>query len=189
MSMEYIQVTMLRENFANVPQFPLPAGYSLRLYKPGDKATWLRIWQAAEAKTRLSTINAEMFDKSFGSDLAGMEKRCLFLVDAKGRDIGTTTAWYDRNYHHKAWGRVHWVAILPEFQGKGLAKPMLTAAMNRLKTLGHRRAILGTQAPRLVAIKVYLDVGFVPDMTAKDAQRAWDMIRDALPHPALASSK
>lgn len=180
--MEFIQVVMVRPDLADLPQHELPAGYALRLYRPGDKRSWLRIQRRAE---RFLDITGKTFDANFGDDLPAMEKRSFFLVSPDGRDIGTTTAWYDRNYAGKAWGRVHWVAIVPEFQGRGLAKPMLSAVMNRMKALGHRRAVLGTQTPRLPAIKVYLDFGFRPDMTTADADRAWRLVRERLPHPAL----
>ncbi|MFB3891763.1 MAG: N-acetyltransferase family protein [Phycisphaerae bacterium] len=190
--MEYIPVVMIRDNLRDIPQSPLPHGYSLRFWRPGDAETWVRIWQESETLLREKEpslkahgVTRETFDKNFGDDLAAMTKRCLFVVAPDGRDVGTTTAWYDRNYAGKPWGRIHWVAISHDHQGKGLAKPMMTAAMNLMKRLGHRRAILGTQTPRLAAIKVYLDFGFVPDMTAEDAARAWKLIQDELHHPAL----
>ena len=91
------------------------------------------------------------------------------------------------------WGRIHWVCIVPQHQRKGLCRPMMTAAMNRLKALGHERAILGTQTPRLVAIKVYLDFGFVPDLgddapgaAGGESRRAWRLVKQELSHPGLA---
>ena len=183
--MEYIKVVMLRSNLANIPQYALPAGYSFRFYRPGDARIWVRIWQEAESTNKLQDVNGQTFTRAFGGDLRAMERRCLFMVSPQGRDVGTTTSWYDRNYAGQAWGRIHWVALSAEIQGKGLAKPMMTEAMNLLKRLGHRRAILGTQAPRLAAIKLYLDFGFVPDMSAPDAQRAWRMVQAQLRHPAL----
>ena len=180
--MEMLRVVMVRPDMANIPRHALPPGFSLRFYRDGDAATWTAIEQAADT---LDRITDERFARVFGADLSAMFRRCYFLVSPDGRDIGTTTAWYDRNYQGKPWGRIHWVAVLPEFQGRGLGKAMLSAAMNRLRVLGHRRAILGTQTPRLVAIRMYLDFGFLPDLSAPDAARAWKMVRDALPHPTL----
>ena len=140
----------------------------------------MRIWREAESADKLQDVNEQTFTKSFGGDLRAMERRCLFLVSPQGRDVGTTTAWYDRKYAGQAWGRIHWVALSFEVQGKGLSKPMMTEAMNLLNRLGHRRAILGTQAPRLAAIKLYLDFGFVPDMSVPDADRAWRMVQTHL---------
>ncbi|RPI61483.1 MAG: GNAT family N-acetyltransferase [Planctomycetaceae bacterium] len=180
--MEMLKVIMVRSDLENIPQHPLPAGYSLRFYRDGDAATWTAIEQAAD---KFYNVTGERFVKEFGTEIPLLFQRCYFLVSPDGRDIGTTTAWYDRKYQGKRWGRVHWVAVVPEFQGKGLGKAMLSSAMNRLRMLGHRRAILGTQTPRLAAINMYLDFGFVPDMTTDNAAKAWKIVREALPHPKL----
>ena len=180
--MEYILVIMLRDDLTNIPSHPLPEGFSMRGFGEGDRRTWVQIENAAEPFIK---ITAETFDKEFGSDLPAMPRRCCFLVSPDGRDVGTITAWYERRYAGRRWGRIHWLAIIPEFQGRGLSKAMMTFAVERLRSLGHRRAILGTQTPRIAAIKTYLDFGFVPDMAAKDAPRAWSIVRDVLPHPIL----
>lgn len=179
---EYIRLVMLRDDLAGIPEHPLPDGFSMRRFGDGDRATWLRIEKAAEPYVNISD---KTFDREFSGDLPAMGRRSRFLVAPDGRDIGTITCWYDRSYAGKRWGRIHWVAIVPEFQGRGLAKCMMTAAMKHLRSLGHRRGILETQTPRIAAIKVYLDFGFKPDMTAKDAHRAWTLLREKLSHPAL----
>lgn len=180
--MEYIAVAMTRDDLDAIPEHPLPGGYALRPYVEGDRDTWVSIWQACEP---FLTITPETFDHEFGSDLPAMDRRCTFLAGPDGDDVGTITSWYERSHRGKAWGRIHWVAVVPDHQGQGLAKPMMTAAMKRMRALGHRRALLGTQIPRLAAIKTYLDFGFRPDMTTDDADRAWKLVQDALGHPAL----
>ncbi|NLF31535.1 MAG: GNAT family N-acetyltransferase [Planctomycetes bacterium] len=183
--MEYLPIMMVRPTLDGIPEHPLPDGYSIRPYVDGDKQAWVSLWQAAEP---FLTITPETFDVEFGEDLPAMEKRCLFLVAPDGGDVGTATAWYTRKYQGKAWGRVHWVAILPAYQGRGLAKPLMSAVLKRMRALGHRRAVLQTQTPRLAAIRTYLDFGFRPDMTAENAEHAWDVVRSALKHEALATA-
>jgi GNAT superfamily N-acetyltransferase len=170
-----------------------------------EKDTWVRVQQLAEP---FYTIDQTTFDKNFGPDVfdikrAGgtsrreievksvlaMSERSFFLVAPDGSDVGTITAWYDlsvRKFPGQAVGRIHWVCIVPLHQRKGLCRPMMTAAMNRLKSLGHEIAVLGTQTPRLAAIKVYLDFGFLPDLDDDEARRAWRLVKQELPHPALA---
>lgn len=184
--MEFLQITMVRADMLNVPQHEFPKGYSLRRFRQGDWATWVRVQQLAEP---FYTIDQATFDKNFGQDLPAMPERSFFLVAPDGSDTGTITAWYDlsvKNYPGQAVGRIHWVCIVPLHQRKGLCRPMMTAAMNRLKALGHERAVLDTQTPRLAAIKVYLDFGFLPDLRDDEARRAWRLVKQELPHPGLA---
>jgi len=180
--MEYLSLNMLRQDMRNIPQHRVPAGYSIRAFGDGDRRTWLDIHEAAEP---YSEVNGRLFDSAFGRDLPAMPRRCMFLVSPDGRDAGTITAWYERRYARKPWGRIHYVAIAPAFQGLGLCKVIVTAAMNRLRSLGHRRAMLTTQTPRIRAIRTYLNFGFVPDMSLDGAVRAWSIVRRTLRHPAL----
>jgi len=180
--MEYIHVQMIREDLAMLPQYPPAEGYAIRAYRPGDRETWLRIWRASEA---IEEIPDSSFDATFGADLPAMARRCCFLVSPAGRDVGTVTAWYERRYRARPWGRIHWLAVAPDRRGKGLSRCLMTVAMNRLRALGHRRAMLSTQTPRIPAIRTYLRFGFVPDMTTPDAARAWRLIAEHIDHPAL----
>jgi GNAT superfamily N-acetyltransferase len=181
--LEFIRVVMLREDLIDIPPLELPAGYALRPYREGDRDTWMDIERASES---FRTIEDDLFEKQFGDDLAEMPARCRFLVGPDGSDVGTITAWFDNQYGGKCWGRVHWVAIRPEHRGRGLARPMVAATMRQMVELGHRRSILDTQTPRLPAIRVYLDLGFVPDMTYLNAADAWRRIRAYMDHPVLA---
>ena len=180
--MEMIHVVMVRQDLKDIPQVSLADGYRMRPYRRGDRATWLQIQEVSEP---YHTVTGQTFDDSFGGDLPAMKGRGLFLVAPDGRDAGTITAWYNRTYARRRWGQIHWVAIVPEHRGKRLSKSMMTVAMNRLRALGHRRAMLGTQTPRIAAIKTYLDFGFAPDMSVDRAQEAWAQVRRALSHPAL----
>jgi GNAT superfamily N-acetyltransferase len=184
--MEYVPVRMVRPDMANLPQHPLPPGYTTRFYRPGDRDAWLRIWRRAE---KLTTITDDMFDSLAAGDFDGMARRCHFLVSPEGQDVGTATAWYEPAFQGKPWGRVHWVAIVPAHQGKGLSRGLMTVTMNRLRGLGHRRAMLMTQTPRIAAIRTYLHFGFVPDPTADRAVYAWGLVGEAIDHPALREYK
>lgn len=181
--MEYISVRMVRPSLARIPELPLPRGFRLRLFGRGDRRTWLDIWRASE---RVHPITVRVFNESMGYDMTGLRRRCLFLVSPDGRDIGTSTAWYDRDGAGVRWGRVHWVAIRPEFRGCGLSKPLVAATLHFLRRLRHRRACLVTQTPRIAAIKAYLDLGFRPDVPDRSHCRAWRLVREHLDHPLLA---
>jgi GNAT superfamily N-acetyltransferase len=141
-----------------VPHHPLPPPFTLRPFQPGDIQTWIRIESAADP---YQTATAELFDRQFGGDVAMLTERQLYLCNGTGEAIGTATAWFDPTNPVPNWGRIHWVAILPAWQGQGLAKPLLSAACARLRALGHSRAYLRTETVRSVAISLYRQFGFV----------------------------
>ena len=168
---------MIRENLESIPGFPLPEPYRLRWYRPGDQVNWVQIHEQADL---YNVVTSETFAEQFGGDEQALGNRQLYLCDGDGRAIGTATAWYDDNVEGQQYGRIHWVAIVPERQGKGLAKPLMTAALRRLRELGHDRVILTTHPPRLPAIHLYLTFGFVPVMETDRERGIWEEIQRRL---------
>jgi GNAT superfamily N-acetyltransferase len=115
-----------------------------------------------------------------------MEGRCFFVVEnSTNRAVGTAMAWYAPEFvEGENYGRVHWVSMIPEFQGKGLAKPMMTAVLNRLAQ-SHTKAVLGTQTFRKAAVRLYLNFGFLPFFKNPTCRQAWSDLAEELKHPAL----
>ena len=181
--MDSLDVVMTRVDLTGTLNHQLPEGFAMRPFSgDGDSKTWLRVLAEAHDHFRPKW---DLFDKEFGHDLPAMGDRSFFLVSPCGRDIGTITAWYDRNYAGREWGRLHWVAIAKEFQGNGLAKPLIVFCIERMKQLGHARVMLTTQTNKTIAIKCYLDLSFAPDMTTPEAHRAWSIIAESVSHPVL----
>ena len=168
---------MIRENLENIPHFPLPKPYQLRWYRPGDEAEWTKIHIKSD---RYNVFPPEKFAGQFGTDEELLKKRQCYLCDGDGSAVGTATAWFYDNYKGKQYGRIHWVAIMPAYQGKGLAKPMMTIMLERLGELGHVRACLGTNSMRLPAISLYMKFGFVPEIETKADRRIWRKIQEEL---------
>jgi GNAT superfamily N-acetyltransferase len=65
------------------------------------------------------------------------------VVDERGVAVGTISAWYNRDFKGGEWGQLHWVALRRAYQGKGLARPMLSHALTQMAQW-HERAFLGT---------------------------------------------
>lgn len=148
---------MTRDNLDDVPLFDLPDGFSIRAYQTGDDVHWWDIHERADAASLTHRLGT--FREFFGNNEAELRSRQRFLVAPDGEIIGTATAWLDS----AALGRVHWVAIVPEFQGRGLSKPLLSQILLRLCELGHARATLDTSWQRPRAIALYEQFGFVVD--------------------------
>ncbi|MCE5279645.1 MAG: GNAT family N-acetyltransferase [Planctomycetaceae bacterium] len=174
-------VMMVRLHMNDIPQNALPEGYTLRGMRNGDQALWVDIWRDAEP---FFPIGEDLFEAQFGLDAALWARRCLLVFDSRGLAAATTSAWFNRNFLGEDYGQIHWVATRRAYQGKGLAKAMMTEACNRLAKW-HAKAFLGTQTKRTGAIRLYLDYGFVPLIQSADDERAWDAVRRNLTHPNL----
>lgn len=178
---EDMYVRMVRPHLLHIPDVPLPEGFSFRPYQPGDERVWTDIWRDAEP---FLAVDDDLFAREFGTDWGALRWRCFFIVDARGCAVGTVTAWYSREFREQVWGRVHWLAVRPAYQGKGLAKAAMSFVLKQLAQW-HDRAWLDTSSGRLNAIKLYLDFGFLPDMDAPAAAIAWKQVQQRLHHPTL----
>ena len=174
---EYSSVSMIRENLEDIPQFPVPSGFSIRWFQEGDESLWHEIQSVSELHLE---ITPDLFAKEFGSDASILGERQFFLFDSRQRPIGTATAWFDNSYRGLAHGRVGWVAIVPEMRGKGLSKPLMTILCNRLRELGHQRTYLTTATVRFPAIRLYAVFGFMPEIKNAQDQVIWDELEQLL---------
>ncbi len=163
-----IPVLMQRDTLIAVPGYPLPPGFRITAYRRGDDRSWLRIHLAADLYNRFDRAT---FRRQFGDDAKLLAARQLFLLAPDGSAIGTVTAWF-----RGAEGRIHWLAIEPSYQGRGLAKPLLEAACHRLAALGHGRAYLTTATNRLAAINLYAGFGFRPVPRNAEERSAWSTL-------------
>jgi ribosomal protein S18 acetylase RimI-like enzyme len=147
------EVVMAREDLDGLPHFDLPDGFSIRAFQSGDESHWRAIHERADA---FNVFTPESFTQQFGSDERELEWRQKYLLAPTGEVVGTATAWFDS----AEVGRVHWVALLPECQSRGLGKPLVCAVLQTLRELGHSRAVLSTDSRRPAAIALYERLGF-----------------------------
>lgn len=154
-------ISMIRGYLEDIPQYVFPIPVRIEWYQQGYEILWENIQKQAD---RFNPITPDLFDHEFGNDLRLLFERQRYLFDADGIAIGTGTAWFNNNYNGQEYGRLHWIAIVPKMEGKGLAKPLMTTVCNRLKELHHTRAYLTTSAERIPAINLYLKFGFVPEI-------------------------
>lgn len=174
---ENMNINMLRNHLEDIPKFVLPPGYGVKWYQPGDEQLWVDIHKEAEKYVETSF---DVFKREFGDDANALKQRQCYLLDTNGQAIGTTTAWFNEDYYGQPYGRVHWVAIIPGMQGKGLSKSLMSIACQRLSDLGHDRAYLSTSTARIPAINLYLKFRFVPEIRNEDDIRAWRGLQEKL---------
>jgi GNAT superfamily N-acetyltransferase len=172
---------MVRHSLTDLPAVAFPEGYDIRAMQPNEGGLWQDIERDAESFFR---IEDGLFERVFGSNLAATAWRCFLVTGPRGVAVGTLSAWSDTQYLGEPWGQVHWVAIRPAYQRKGLARAALAYTLQQLAQW-HERAYLGTQSLRLPAIRLYLEMGFVPDLRHLGAPEAWANVAQQIDHPAL----
>lgn len=169
-SIPYVELFMYRPHLRDWPDAALPPCYAIRPFRAGEEADWARI-EHAVGEFATPELARRHFDEEFGGGIAEMEERCLFVVDERNVPVGTTTAWYG-DWDGRTIGRIHWVAVVPEHQGKKLAKPLLAHALRTLARF-HDRAYLSTQTTSWKAVGMYLDFGFEPALRLPGCADGW----------------
>ena len=181
--MQPLRLEMALPNLENLPDYPLPTGYHLRLYNPGDELLWAQIEHAVGDFDSIEKALSE-YQRSFSAGVEELCKRQLFLFTDSDEVIGTTTAWMTERYEPGVHGLIHWVAIKPEYQANKLGRPLVSAALKLMRTW-HTRAFLCTQTHRHRALRVYLDLGFVPYIREDTDIAAWRTTAASIAHPSL----
>ncbi len=171
------QIAMVRPNLNDLPDYKLPPQYDVQWYEEGDEKHWVAIQKQTD---QYNKISIDVFRKTFGSDIRLLNQRQCYLIAPGGRFVGTATAWFNNDYYGRTIGRIHWVAILPEMQGHGLAKSLLSCICKRLKSLDHRQAYLTTLSIRIPAINLYRKFGFMPDIRTDKDEKIWDKLNKTL---------
>lgn len=176
-----LPIFMIRPDFQDLTPANFPEGFRLRALRAGEEGLWEDIHRDAEPFFK---IPPGLFMQEFGEDLPATRYRCLLVVGPRECAVGTISAWYTRNHYGKDTGRIHWLAIRPAFQGRGLAKAALFEAL-RIMAQWHQQAWLATSTRRFAAIRLYLHAGFQPDLRPAGAHDIWRRYRDQNPHPSL----
>lgn len=177
-------VNMIRAHMRDIPDVPFPDGYGIRAMDTDDIGLWTDIQRDAETHIN---ITADLFRRQFGSDLESIGRRCFIVTGPGGLGVGTISAWYDHDFRGEDCGRIHWVCVRPDHQGKGVGKAALAYAMQALARW-HEKCYLVTSTERLAAIALYLNFGFVPDLVPPHARDVWEEFHARFDHPALAQA-
>jgi len=162
-----------------VKKYEVPEGYRIRNFKEGEGPVWAQTETGAgEFKTEEDAL--DHFYKEFGKYLDKMEELCFFIEDMHHlRPVGTAMAWFMAEEGKTDTGRLHWVGIHRDHQGRKLAKPLL-ARVGRALFENYESAYLTTQTTSYKAINIYLEMGFSPVVEGSRSEKAWTVIEDIL---------
>ncbi len=183
-----LSVAMWRMELDDFPKYECPQDSSFRIvpYEPGMEKSWTRVQQRAD---QYNEIDDTLFFNTFSRNERDLRERILFMTDASNRIIGTSAAWMgtwpEDHPSQELQGRIHWVAIDPDYQGQGLSKPLLSSTCQKLRKLKHDKTYLTTSIVRIPAIKLYFLFGFYPALVNDSDYERWRMIKSLLPSPLV----
>ena len=158
-SVPHIDILMHRPAGTPFVEYPLPEGYRFVLFADGDEVDWAKI--EASVLEFDDEIEALLyFQRDWLPYKRELMHRCVFVVAPSGEKVATTMAWWGYNGIKRVpW--IHWVAVKPGYQGKGLGKAVVSHALRRLLDIeGDRDVYLKTQTWSHKAVEIYEKVGF-----------------------------
>ena len=222
-SLPHIGVIMEKRDTASYPRFELPRGYRFAAFAPGYEAKWARLQHAVGHFDSLNEAE-DVFRGEFllgrGTDWARprmserrdappaacpcceeMRRRLVFVLDAAGDVVGAGALWPGRHCGPER-QRLHWIAVHPAHQGRGIAQALVTRLLDLYGELGYAGYVyLTSQTWSYRALSLYARFGFEPylgekpknwlsvnlasqdrepwDYEAKNRE-AWAMIREKL---------
>jgi mycothiol synthase len=158
-TLERYAFLLVREDL-NVPELKLPEGYELRSFQRGqDEGNWSKVRNAAFATLKGSEtpITTEGVTKLLNDDdyLEGG----MILLFHKGKPVGVIRG-ADDEYENDPIMNIGPVAVIPEYQGKGLGRILLRAALQFAKEKGYKRTILSVNGENERAQALYIQEGF-----------------------------
>lgn len=130
----------------------LPDGFHFRLCRKDELETWKRLTVEDEGVVPFVT---EYFEQVYAADRDEFFARCLFVCNADDSPIGTCFLW-------RAYGLIntlHWLRVLPEYEGQGIGRALLTALLEPL-TPDEYPIYLHTHPTSNRALGLYADLGF-----------------------------
>ena len=150
----------------------LPKGCHIRPFAPEDQSCWVELQSSTGVYGRVSS---ELFKREFGDRNPDHAERIMF-AEVAGEAVGVSAAWYPGPDVSASTGRVHWIAIKPSHQRRGLGRALVVTTLWRLHELGYASAYLTTGSENLPAINLYRSLGFEPFPRTAEERTAWQAV-------------
>lgn len=138
----------------------IPEGFEIRSFRPGaDEDAWCMVRNAAFSNLKGSEtpITPEMVAK-MPSESDSLDGGMMILYD-NDKPVGVVRG-SDDEYEGSPIMNIGPLAILPEYQGKGLGRVLLRASIKFSKEKGYKRCVLCVNADNEQAKALYLQEGF-----------------------------
>jgi len=162
------QLELVRPGGGRVEVPALPAGYTLRSFIGDDAAAYEDLFALAWVDTgTLAHTRAYALPDGF----------VVVEHDATGELVSSCVAFAPESpERHPSDGSLGWLVTDPGHGGRGLAKVVAATVTNRLVDEAYACPWLGTEDDRLVAISLYLGMGWRPSLYTDGMAARWRAI-------------
>jgi mycothiol synthase len=159
---------------ADLPEPELPSGFSFRPATTDD---------ADELAELVTAAYDPVHDTPW--DGARMQTELLeaadvlqtwVAVDAQGRIHATASERLLPYIYPEGTGYVHFVGTLRDSQGLGLGRAITLRVLRGFVDRGLTKAVLNTADFRLPAVRLYLQLGFIPEYREDSERSAWSAL-------------
>jgi len=160
-SIPYAGFYMRRKAGEPIPAYPLPDGFRFVFFDDGDENEWARI------ETSVLEFDSEFaallhLKREYMPHSQELNRRCIFIENSSGEKVATSMAWWG-NIKGERHPWLSWVSVVPEYQGMGLGKAIISRATGLLAELeGDKDFYLCTQTWSYKAVEIYRNHGFEP---------------------------
>jgi len=148
---------IMRCDAPNTLHAPIPEGYRLRHYRPGDNLAW------AALETLLGDFASEEEALAYFATQYDPEAlaSCAFFAEEihTTQVVGSVIAWHDPQGEASI-ASLHWLVVHPAHEKHGIGSALIAAAMRYYTEHDHLPIYLHTQPWSHQAIRLYLRFGF-----------------------------
>ena len=161
-------VLQLSKRLASPPSTVAIPGVHLRTYNgPGDIDTWLELRHRAFARQTVGVRQwtADDFRAEFLEKWWWQPER-MWFAEAEtmvGRQIAGTITLAMRGEEREAKPVIHWLAVLPAWRRRGIARLLVNALEAAAWAAGYRDVYLETHVAWTAAAALYARLGYRPD--------------------------
>ncbi len=165
------QLEMVRPSHTRLSVGPLPIGYILRGFQDNDEPAYEELF-------RLAWPNEGTLPYTRSHALPGG----LLVVEEQptGQLVASCVAFAPETPSHGANGSLGWLVVDALHGRRGLGKLLAATVTNRLVEERYALPWLGTEDDRLVAISIYLALGWQPHIYQSGMEARWREIFDRL---------
>ena len=135
----------------------------IRQFRKDDEESLVSLWEMCKLTFPYNNPYHDIIRK------VGVQPELFFVGSLKGRLIASVMAGYDG---HRGW--INYLAVQPDFQGRGYGKQLMDYAENELRKLGCPKVNLQIRKGNNKVLSFYKKLGFAEEERINMSKRLED---------------